>query len=259
MMRGKKKLGIHMVLTWINYLCVVAGSFNFLILIIITAIVLKRSPTEKINWLIAISFFFISLAYLFLPLGAFIYTQENPTPMEILTKIYTFTLFIGIVLLMFSSLAINYGTYFALRWVIVVPASILTIAVGIMLFVFNSVEAVGGENADVKTSLFFMATFYPICIIMVTINFVFFGKAYKNSIDENIRLCLKLFLTGFAFCIFSLIPNILSNVLAVNWENAQIFNAIEFIIVSVGIAFLLGGFLIRSREFVRADTKMAIA
>ncbi len=248
-----------MVLTWINYLCVVVGSFNFVILLIITSIVLKRSPTEKINWLTAISFFFIALAYLFLPLGAFVYTQENPTTMEILTKVYAFSLFIGLILLLLTSLAINYGTYFALKWAILIPTIIVTAAIGIMLFVFNSIEAVGGESADIVTADFFMYTFYPICIVIISIIFAFFGKAYKNSIDVNVRLCLRLFLTGFTLCIFSLVPNILSNVLASYWENAQILNAIEFIIVSIGITFLLFGFFVRSREAVKTDNVVAIS
>ncbi|HUT80170.1 MAG TPA: hypothetical protein VMZ29_03130 [Candidatus Bathyarchaeia archaeon] len=248
-----------MTLTWINYLCVVVGSLNFIMLIIITSIVLKRSPSEKINWLISSSFFFISLAYLFLPMGAFVYTQENPLAMIIFTKIYGFALFIGLMLLMISSLAINYGTHFVLRWAILIPSSIVTAAVGIIIFAFNSIEAVGGESADIKTTTFFLASFYPICILIIGIIFVFFGKAYKNSIDENVRLCLRLLLTGFTLCIFSLVPNILSNVLASQWENAQIFNAIEFIIVVIGISFLLSGFFVRSRESVRVEIKAVAA
>ncbi|MHA1211692.1 MAG: hypothetical protein ACTSSH_04445 [Candidatus Heimdallarchaeota archaeon] len=237
-----------MVLTWINYLCAAVGSTNFIMLLIITSIVLKRNSTERINWLFSISFFFIAVAYVVLPLGAFVYSQANPIPMVILTKIYIFSLSTGLVLLMLSSLAINYGTHFTFRWPILIPSIIVVLTIGVTLFAFPTIEAVGGESADIKTASFFMAMYYPICLTIIAIIFVFFGRAYKNTADENIRLCLRFFLTGFALCVFSLIPNILSNVLADQWDNAQILNAIEFIIISMGIILLLVGFFVRSRK-----------
>ncbi|MCK5299490.1 MAG: hypothetical protein KAJ76_11315, partial [Candidatus Heimdallarchaeota archaeon] len=70
-----------MVLSWINYLSLVVGASSFIMLVIITTIVLKRCPTEKINWLFASSFFFLAIGYVFLPLGAFVYSQSDPTAM----------------------------------------------------------------------------------------------------------------------------------------------------------------------------------
>ena len=158
-----------MALSWINYLSVVVGAVNFVILIIITAIVLKRSPKEKINWLFAMSFLFLALAYLILPLGAFVYIQSNPTPMVLLTKGYALCLSIGLVLIMLSSLAFNYGTHFTFRPAILIPATMVVLLIAGLLFgLYNtesdfwySIKAVGGESADTQTSMLFMGIFYP--------------------------------------------------------------------------------------------------
>jgi len=245
-----------MILSWINYLSLVVGASSFIMLVIITTIVLKRCPTEKINWLFASSFFFLAVGYVFLPLGAFVYSQSDPTAMLVLTKIYTLSLIIGLVLLMLSSIAFNYGTHFASRWEIIVPSLLVILTIGGLLFGLNktetnlwySIKSVGGVTADTQTSLFFMGIFYPICIALIVIIFIYFSRAFKHTQDENIRLCLKYFLTGFSLSISSLIPNILSNVLADIWDNAQILNGIEFIFVGIGMLFMLLGFFVKSKK-----------
>jgi len=245
-----------MVLSWINYLSLVVGASSFIMLVIITTIVLKRCPTEKINWLFASSFFFLAVGYVFLPLGAFVYSQSEPTAMLILTKIYTLSLVIGLVLLMLSSIAFNYGTHFAFRWEIIVPSLLVILTIGGLLFgltntssnLWYSIKSGGGESADSQTSPFFMGIFYPICITIIVIIFIYFSRALKHTQDENIRLCLKYFLAGFSLSIASLIPNILSNVLASTWDNAQILNGIEFIFVGIGMLFMLLGFFVKSKK-----------
>ncbi len=245
-----------MVLSWINYLSLIAGASSFIMLVIITTIVLKRSPTEKINWLFASSFFFLAISYVFLPLGAFVYSQSEPTAMLVLTKIYTLFLIIGLILLMLSSIAFNYGTHFAFRWEIIVPSLLVILTIGGLLFgltntssnLWYSIKSGGGESADIQTSLFFMVIFYPICITMIVIIYIYFSRALKHTQDENIRFCLKYFLTGFSLSIASLIPNILSNVLASVWDNAQILNGIEFIFVGIGMLFMLLGFFVKSKK-----------
>ncbi|NHJ31573.1 MAG: hypothetical protein FK732_01805 [Asgard group archaeon] len=245
-----------MVLNWINYLCLIVGSSSFIMLVIITAIVLKRSPTEKINWLFASSFFFLAVGYVVLPLGAFVYDQSDPTAMLILTKTYALSLVIGLTLLMLSSIAFNYGTHFAFRWEILVPAILVILVIGGLLFgltnttsnLWYSIKSVGGESADSQTSVFFMGIFYPICVAMIVINFIYFSRALQHTQDENIKLSLKFFLTGFSLSISSLIPNILSNALASMWANAQILNGIEFIFVGIGMFFMLLGFFVKSKR-----------
>ncbi|NPE06664.1 MAG: hypothetical protein GNW80_00140 [Asgard group archaeon] len=245
-----------MVLSWINYLSLVVGGSSFTMLVIITTIVLKRCPTEKINWLFASSFFFLAIGYVFLPLGAFVYSQSDPTAMLVLTKIYALSLVCGIALLMLSSIAFNFGTHFAFRWEILVPVILVVLTIGGLLFgltntssnLWYSIKSGGGETADSQTSPFFMGIFYPICITMIVIIFVYFSRALKHTQDENIRLCLKYFLTGFSLSIGSLIPNILSNVLASTWDNAQILNGIEFIFVGIGMLFMLLGFFVKSKK-----------
>lgn len=245
-----------MLLSWINYLSLVVGASSFVMLIIITTIVLKRCPTEKINWLFASSFFFLAIGYIFLPLGAFVYSQSDPTAMLVLTKIYTLSLIIGLVLLMLSSIAFNYGTHFVFRWEIIVPSLLVILTIGGLLFgltntssdLWYSIKSGGGETADSQTSPFFMGIFYPICITMIIIIFIYFSRALKHTQDENIRLCLKYFLTGFSLSIASLVPNILSNVLASAWDKAQILNGIEFIFVGIGMLFMLLGFFVKSKK-----------
>jgi len=251
-----------MLLSWINYLSLVVGASSFIMLVIITTIVLKRCPTEKINWLFASSFFFLAVGYVFLPLGAFVYSQSDPTAMLVLTKIYTLSLVCGLVLLMLSSIAFNFGTHFAFRWEILVPALLVVLTIGGLLFgltntssnLWYSIKSVGGESADSQTSPFFMGIFYPICITIIVIIFIYFSRALKHTQDENIRLCLKYFLTGFSLSIASLIPNILSNALASVWDNAQILNGIEFIFVGIGMLFMLLGFFVKSKK---ADENLA--
>jgi phage-related holin len=252
-----------MVLSWINYLCLVVGSASFIMLVIITAIVLKRCPTEKINWLFASSFFFLAVGYVVLPLGAFVYVQSEPTAMLVLTKIYALSLVIGLTLLMLSSIAFNFGTHFAFRWEILIPSIIAVLTIGGLLFgltntesnLWYSMKSGGGESADTQTSYFFMGIFYPICIAMIIVIFNYFSRALKQTQDENIKLSLKYFLTGFSLSISSLIPNILSNALAgLLGENAQLFNSIEFILVGIGMFFMLLGFFVKSK---RVDENLA--
>ncbi|NHJ83883.1 MAG: hypothetical protein FK734_00390 [Asgard group archaeon] len=250
-----------MAIGWINYLSVVAGSLNVIMLFIITSIVLKRNLKEKLNWLFGVSFFFIATAYVLLPLGAFVYDQADPTAMLLFTKLYAASLFIGLVMMMVSSIAINYGTKFAIQWAIIIPAFlVIGLIVGLLFGLHNtesnwySIKAVeGSESADTQTSLFFTLIFYPICLIIIGLILYFFIKAYRATNDYFVRRCLKFFLTGFGFCVTSLIPNILSNVLANYWENAQILNAVEFIMVSIGVAFLLTGFLTRSNNIHKTE------
>ncbi len=255
-----------MALGWINYLSVVVGSANFIMLIIITTIVLKRSPKEKINWLFAMSFFFLALAYVFLPMGAFVYSPDSTTAMVLLTKIYAICLFIGLIFLMLSSIAFNYGTHFTLHLAIVIPSIVVTLVIAGLLFGLNnaesdlwySIKAVGGENADIQTSLFFTLIFYPVSLIVIFIIIFYFIKAYKQTIDVNVKQCLRFFITGFSLSIGSLIPNILSNILADYWENAQILNAVEFIIVFIGMFFMLLGFFVKSREAIEEPAVIEI-
>ena len=93
-----------------------------------------------------------------------------------------------------------------------------------------------------------MGIIYPICITIIVIIFIYFSRVLKHTQDENIRLCLKYFLTGFSLSIGSLIPNILSNVLASVWDKAQILNGIEFIFVGIGMLFMLLGFFVKSKK-----------
>ncbi|MFW9923201.1 MAG: hypothetical protein ACFFDW_07955 [Candidatus Thorarchaeota archaeon] len=233
-------------LSWINYLSVVIGVMNFLSLIIITSIVLKRNVKEKLNWLFASSFFFLAIAYVFLPIGAFVYTQENPAAMLILTEIYGFCLSLGIILLMLSSIAFNYGTRFIFKWFILLPAITLAAFIGILLFVMNAIKAVqGSETPDIQTTMLFTAIYYPICAVLAVIIYIFLGRAYKHTQDTNIRKCLKFFIVGLSVSLTMLIPNILSNILADIWDQAQILNGMEYILVTIGITLMLVGFLIR--------------
>jgi len=252
-----------MALSWINYLCLIVGLASFIMLVIITTIVLKRCPTEKINWLFASSFFFLAVGYVVLPLGAFVYEQSDPTVMLVLTKTYALSLIIGLILLMLSSIAFNYGTHFAFRWEILLPAILVVLLIGGLLFgltnteseIWYSIKSGGGETADSQTSVFFMGIFYPICIAIIVIIFIYFSRALKHTQDEKIKLCLKYFLTGFSLCISSLVPNILSNALASFWINAQILNGIEFIFVFIGMFLMLLGFFVKSK---RVDENSAI-
>ncbi|HUU79108.1 MAG TPA: hypothetical protein VMX55_12240 [candidate division Zixibacteria bacterium] len=243
------------VLSWVNYLSVVVGVTNFFNLIIITTIVLRRNPKEKINWLFAMSFFFIAVAYVFLPIGAFVYTEENPDTMLLLTKIYGLCLFIGLVLLMLSSVAFNYGSKFVMKWFILIPSIIVIVGIALLLFALNDTEGIwyamkasGGETANIETSLAFTLIFYPICGILAIIIYVFFSRAYKQTNDKNIRRSLAYFIIGLSVSLSMLIPNILSNVLADIWENAQILNGLEFILVAIGVTLMLVGFLVKSRS-----------
>ncbi len=247
-----------MALGWINYLSVVVGSANFIMLIIITTIVMKRTLKEKINWLFAMSFFFLALAYVFLPLGAFVYSPDSPTAMVLLTKIYGLCLFIGLILLMLSSLAFNYGTHFTMHLAIIIPSIVVTLVIAGLFFgltntesnLWYSIKGVGGENADIQTSLFFSLIFYPISLIVIFFIIFYFIRAYKYTRDANVKQCLRFFIAGFSLSISSLIPNILSNILADYWENAQILNAVEFIIVILGMFLMLLGFFVKSLEAI---------
>ncbi len=241
-----------MALGWVNYLCVVIGGLNFISLTIITTIVLARNPKERINWFFASGFFFIAVAYLLLPLGAFTLTEDNNITMMNLTKAYGLALFIGLLMLMISSIAINYGTQFVMKWFIIVPSILVVALIGVMLFALNdtdgfwwSMRANPDGSADIQTSFLFMGVFYPVCLIIVVITFVELIKAYKQTEDTEIKLCLKYFLAGLSVSISMIIPNILSNVLADVWDNAQILNGFEFILVTIGITLMLVGFFVK--------------
>lgn len=249
------------VLGWVNYLSVVVGVTNFVNLLIITSIVLRRNVKEGINWLFAMSFFFIALAYVFLPIGAFVYTQENPNTMLLLTKIYGLCIFIGIIFLMLSSIAFNYGLRFVTKWFIIVPSIFVAVLIAVLLFALNdtdgiwySMKAAGGETANTETSLVFTLIFYPICGILAVITYVFFIKAFRHTTDKNIKKCLSYFIGGLSVSLSMLIPNILSNVLADIWEDAQILNGLEFILVAIGVTLMLVGFLVKSRTQIPDET-----
>jgi len=216
--------------------------------IVITTIVLKRNPKEKLNWIFASSFFFLAAAYAVLPTGAFVYNETNPTPMLNMTKVYAFFLFIALVLLLLSAIAINYSTYFILLWFILLPTIILITALGITIFATDLITAVPGPNPDTKTEALFLYLYYPLSLMIAVCIYVFYIRAYKQTSDENLRLCLKYFLAGFSICIFSIVPNLLSNILADILEQAQVFNGLEFIMVLIGTAVLLRGFLIKSKK-----------
>lgn len=251
-----------MVLTWINYLCAVVGNLNVVMFIIITSIVLKRNPREKLNWLFSGSFFSIAIAYALLPLGAFVYSSTNPTLTVVLTQLYALCLFIGLMLLMLSALAINFGTQFLVSWFIIIPVILAVGLIAVLLFAFNFIQAVPGPNPDIKTEMIFMVIFYPICIGAVVVIFIYLGKALKQTSDKEVKKSLTFFLVGFAFCMVSIIPNLLSNILADFWSNAQILNGIEFIFIGLGSALLLVGFLIKSRdnelEFLETNSEPVI-
>jgi len=240
-----------MALGWVNYLSMVVGALAVISSAIITITVLKRNPKEKLNWLFSTSFFFIAIAYFFLPIGAFIYNDANPDPMVFLTKIYAFSLFLGVVFLALSSLAFNFGTQFIVRWPIVaIGLSALGIVGGFLFGLTGSTEPwysirqAPSGGADTQTSSLYSAIFYPICLIIVISTIVFFIRAFKQTEDKTTRKSLKLFIWGLCIHISSLFPNILSNVLANHWEDAQILNGLEFIMVAIGISLMLSGFLV---------------
>ena len=118
-----------MALSWVNYLSAVVGVTAVVSASIITFIVLRRNPKEKLNWLFSMGFLFIAIAYFFLPIGGFIYTDETADIMVLLTKIYCLSLFLGVVFLALSALAFNYGFQFITRWHIIL---LVVIFVGIV-------------------------------------------------------------------------------------------------------------------------------
>jgi hypothetical protein len=241
-----------MVLTWVNYLCVATGTISFLMLMIISTIVLIREPKQKLNWLFAASFFFLALAYVFLPIGAFTRPVQNPSMMILLTKIYVICLFTGFSFLFLSSIAFNYGTRFVLKWEFILPLVFVWAFIVGLLFglpdnhpAFYTIRNVTGK-ADVEMSLFFSAIFYPICIIYAITILVFFIRAYKFAKETKVQRCLDFFIVGYGFCMGSLIPNILSNALSKIWDQAQSLNGVEFIMLLIGFGLMLTGFFINS-------------
>lgn len=242
--------GFSMALNWINYLCFIVGYVNVVSFTVITAIVLKRNPKEKLNWIFALSFFFLAIAYALLPTGAFVYTETNPTTMVNLTRIYAFFLFVALAILMLSALAINYSTVFILKWYIWLPIIIIIATLGGLIFATDIISAVPGPNPDTKTKPLFIYSYYPLSLIVALLIYIYFIRAYKLTTDENLKTSLKFFLAGLSICLFSIIPNILSNALADIWENAQALNGLEFIFVLIGTTVLLGGFLLKSRRKV---------
>ena len=240
-----------MTLGWVNYLSMVVGALAVISSAIITIIVLKRNPKEKLNWLFSTSFFFIAVAYFFLPIGAFVFNEENHDPMVFLTKIYAFSLFLGVVFLALSSLAFNYGIQFIVRWpIITIAVSALGIVGGFLFGLtgsddpWYSIRQAPTGGADTQTSTFFTILFYPICLMIVITTVVFFIRAFKQTENKTTRKSLKYFIWGLCTHISSLIPNILSNVLADHWENAQILNGLEFVMVAIGLSLMLAGFLV---------------
>jgi len=243
-------LGFSMALNWINYLCFIVGYVNVISFTVITATVLKRNPKEKINWIFALSFFFLAIAYALLPTGAFVYSETNPTAMVNLTRTYAFFLFIALAILMLSALAINYSTVFILKWYIWLPIVLVITTLGGLIFATDIISAVPGPNPDTKTKPLFIYIYYPLCLIVALLIYIYFIRAYKLTMDDNLKTSLKFFLTGFSICLLSIIPNILSNALADIWDNAQALNGIEFIFVLIGTTVLLSGFLLKSRRKV---------
>ncbi len=250
-----------MALGWVNYLSMVVGGLAVISSTIITCIVLKRNPKEKLNWLFSMSFLFIAIAYFFLPIGAFIFDETNPNLMVFLTKIYAFTLFLGVVFLALSSLAFNYGIQFILRWPIVTTGLIILGIVAGFLFGLTgseepwySIRQAPTGGADTQTSTLFTIIFYPICLIVVISTISFFIRAFKQTEDKTTRKSLKLFIWGLCIHIGSLIPNILSNVLAEHWKNAQSLNGLEFIMAAIGISLMLTGFIVGPTPEVTEET-----
>lgn len=240
-----------MALGWVNYLSMVVGALTVISSAIITFIVLKRNPKEKLNWLFSMSFFFIAIAYFFLPMGAFIFDEANPDPMVFLTKIYAFSLFLGVIFLTLSSLAFNFGTQFIVGWPIVtITLSTLGIIGGFLFGLtgteepWYSIRQVPTGGADTQASTLFTIIFYPICLIIVISAIIFFIRAFKQTENKTTRKSLKFFIWGLCIHISSLLPNILSNVLADYWVNAQSLNGLEFIMVAIGISLMLTGFLV---------------
>ncbi|MHA1124560.1 MAG: hypothetical protein ACTSO7_08110 [Candidatus Heimdallarchaeota archaeon] len=257
-----------MALGWVNYLSIIIGALNFTSLSIIATIVLSRNPKERINWFFASGFFFIAVAYLILPIGAFTFIEGTENlPMLLLTKFYGLALLLGLLMLMISSVAINHGTQFVLKWFILIPSILAVIVIAVLLFalddinstIWYSMKAVEGSSTpDIETSGLFMGVFYPICLTIVIITFIHLIKAYKQTEDSEIKLCLKYFLAGLSVSISMIIPNILSNVLADRWEHAQIFNGLEFILVTIGITLMLVGFLIKPISRLRTEEEHVV-
>ena len=240
-----------MALSWVNYLSAVVGVTAVISSVIIAFIVLRRNPKEKLNWLFSFSFFFIAIAYFFLPIGGFIYTDETANVMVFLTKIYCLSLFLGVVFLALSALAFNYGTQFIARWHIIL---LVLISIGVVagtLFGFNnpdglySIRQAPTGGADTQTSLTFTLIFYPVCLIFVIVTVVFFIRALGQTEDKNVRKSLKYFIGGICTNVAALIPNILSNVLAEYWANAQMLNGLEFIMDAIGMTLMLIGFVVK--------------
>ena len=254
-----------MALGWVNYLSIIIGFLNFISLAIITTIVLARNPKERINWFFASGFFFLAMAYLLLPIGAFTHPEIDNTTMEILTKAYCLALLLGLVMLMISSIAINHGTQYVMKWFIVVPSSLAVALIGTMLFALNdtdgfwwSIRGNPSGAADIQSSLLFMVVFYPICLVIVVITFIHLIKSYKQTEDPEIKSCLKYFLAGLSVSISMIIPNILSNVLADIWDNAQILNGLEFILVTIGITLMLVGFIIKPISKISVEEEYVV-
>ncbi|MHA1365198.1 MAG: hypothetical protein ACTSXA_00880 [Candidatus Heimdallarchaeota archaeon] len=258
-----------MALGWVNYLSIIIGALNFASLIIITSIVLSRNPKERINWFFASGFFFIAVAYLILPLGAFTFIEGTENiPMLLLTKFYGLALLLGLLMLMISSIAINHGTQFVLKWFILIPSILAVVIISVLLFaldntsstIWYSMKAVeGSSNPDIQTSMLFMGAFYPICLTIVVITFIHLIKAFKQTEDHEIKMCLKYFLAGLSVSISMIIPNILSNVLADVWVNAQILNGLEFILVTIGITLMLVGFLFKPISRLRTEEEHVVS
>jgi len=254
-----------MALGWVNYLSVIIGTLNFISLAIITTIVLSRNPKERINWFFASGFFFIAMAYLLLPIGAFTHPEVDNTTMELLTKAYGLVLLLGLLMLMISAIAINHGTQFVMKWFILGPSILVVILIGVLLFALNDTEGIWWSirgnpdgSADIQTSTLFMATFYPICLVIVIITFIYLIKAFKQTEDHEIKMCLKYFLAGLSVSFSMIIPNILSNVLAESWDNAQILNGLEFILVTIGITLMLVGFIIKPISKLRTEEEHVV-
>ncbi|MEA2070238.1 MAG: hypothetical protein U9O98_03015 [Asgard group archaeon] len=244
-----------MVLTWVNYLSIVVGVFNFVAMSIVTIIILSRNPKEVINWLFGTSFFFIAIAYVFLPLGSFTNFETNPTPLVLLTKCYALSLFLSLEFLMLSAISFNRSSHFIRNVYIIGPTILAAGIVAGLLFgltdtsgPYYSVRFVPGERADSQMSLFFSAIFYPLTVIVIIIMCVFFIRAYYKTDDREVKRSLRFFFAGSGTCIASLIPNVLSNVLADTWEKAFYLNGIEFIMVGIGVTLLLLGFIYKPQK-----------
>jgi hypothetical protein len=256
-----------MALGWVNYLSIIIGGLNFLSLAIITTIVLSRNPKERINWSFALAFFFMAVAYLILPIGAFTFVEGTENlPMVLLTKFYCLALLLGLLTLMISTIAINHGTQFVLKWFVLIPSILVVIVISVLLFALDStgidwysIKAVEGSSTpDIQTSWEFMVVFYPICLTIVVLTFIHLIKAFKQTEDAEIKLCLKYYLAGLSVSISMIIPNILSNVLAERWEHAQILNGLEFILVTIGITLMLVGFIIKPISNLRTEEEYIV-